>query len=305
MRAPTGEQHVLKRSTPLGDAEAIITELAASLRTLRFNGVDITEPYPESSAPPFANGIVLVPWPNRIPDGQWQLNGKTQQLDLTEPDRQNAIHGLLRNAPYRLVERTDDSVALAATVFPQHGYPFLLETTVRYQLVDDGIRVTHGIRNDSNDPAPVAIGSHPFLSIGDVPTDELTLTVRASTHFPVDARLNVSAAVPVEATDLDLRAGRTVADLELDDAFGDIEPDEGVAAFLTAPDGREVALWQDENFPFVQVFITRIFPTGDGVTTAIAIEPMTAPANAFNNGEARWVAPGETWSASWGIRYTA
>ena len=34
MRPPTGEQHVLTRTTPLGEARAIITELAASLRTL-------------------------------------------------------------------------------------------------------------------------------------------------------------------------------------------------------------------------------------------------------------------------------
>ena len=31
---------------------------------------------------------------------------------------------------------------------------------------------------------------------------------------------------------------------------------------------------------------------------------MTAPANAFNSGEGlRWLAPGETWHLSWGIRY--
>ncbi len=305
MRALTGEQFTLTKSTPLGQALAIITELGASLRTLQFGEVDLTQPYPETSTAPFANGIVLVPWPNRIPDGKWQLNGATQQLDLTEPDRNNAIHGLLRNTAYRLVERGDDSVTLGATVFPQHGYPFLLETTVRYQLVDDGLTVTHTIRNDSADAAPVAIGTHPFFRIGDVPTEELTLTVRAAAHFPVDERMNVSAAVPVAGTELDLRAGRLVGELELDDAFGELEPVDQVSAFLRAPDGRGVSLWQDENFPYVQVFITPIFPVDGRAIIAIAMEPMTAPANAFNTGEARWLQPGETWQATWGIRYTA
>jgi aldose 1-epimerase len=31
---------------------------------------------------------------------------------------------------------------------------------------------------------------------------------------------------------------------------------------------------------------------------------MTAPANAFNTGQGlRWLAPGEEWTATWGIRY--
>ena len=73
---------------------------------------------------------------------------------------------------------------------------------------------------------------------------------------------------------------------------------------LTAPDGRFVELWQDESFGFVQVFTTRLFPTAAGRHLAIAIEPMTAPPNAFNSGQGvRWLAQDESWSATWGIRY--
>jgi aldose 1-epimerase len=305
MRAPTGEQFRLTRNTPNGLAEAVIVQVAASIREFRIGGVELTEPYGEFSTPPFGDGIVLVPWPNRVEDGIWKLNGVTQQLDLTEPDKHNAIHGLLRNAAYRVIEQSDGEVTLGATVFPQHGYPFLLETSVRHELTDDGMTVTHRITNESDEPAPVAIGSHPFFQLGDVATDDLTLTVHAGTRFPVDERLNPSAEIPVDGTDYDLRAGRKVSDLNLDDAFGDVTPDNQVTAVLTAPDGRSVALWQDESFPYVQVFTTRKFPRGTGLVTAIAIEPMTAPANAFNSGQSlKWLNPGETWQAAWGIRYT-
>jgi aldose 1-epimerase len=305
MRAPTGEQFRLTRNTPNGLAEAVIVQVAASIREFRIGGAELTEPYGEFSTPPFGDGIVLVPWPNRVEDGIWKLNGVTQQLDLTEPDKHNAIHGLLRNAAYRVIEQSDGEVTLGATVFPQHGYPFLLETSVRHELTDDGMTVTHRITNESDEPAPVAIGSHPFFQLGDVATDDLTLTVHAGTRFPVDERLNPSAEIPVDGTDYDLRAGRKVSDLNLDDAFGDVTPDNQVTAVLTAPDGRSVALWQDESFPYVQVFTTRKFPRGTGLVTAIAIEPMTAPANAFNSGQSlKWLNPGETWQAAWGIRYT-
>jgi aldose 1-epimerase len=320
MRAPTGEQFVLTRSTPFGPAEAIITEVAASIRTLRINGVDLTQPYPENVPPPFGCGIVLVPWPNRIEDGLWHHDGAEQQLGLSEPELHNALHGLLVHTAYWMVSRTEDSVTLAASIFPERGYPFALETQVTYQLVDDGLTVTHEIRNEGGTSAPVAIGTHPFFRIGDVPTTDLTLTLHAATRFPVDERLNVTTEVPVEGR-YDLRAGQKVEGLKLDDAFGGVTPIDQVTATLTAPDGRTVSLWQDENFPYVQVFTTEKFPVGDNLTvmnaidpdttpqeartTAIAIEPMTAPANAFNSGQSlRWVEPEETWTASWGIRYT-
>ncbi|MDF1478266.1 aldose 1-epimerase family protein [Leifsonia sp. H3M29-4] len=297
MKAPTGEQHVITRGT----ARAVITELAASLRELSVDGVDLVQSYPEHSLPPFGEGIVLMPWPNRVEDGRWQLDGAVQQLDLTEVERNNAIHGLLRNTPYRLVERDAESVVLAADVFPQHGYPFHLETTVRYALVAQGIEVTHGVRNVGSGRAPVAVGTHPFLKIGGVPTDELTLVLNAATHFEVDARLNPIREHDVEGTEWDLRAGRLVRDLELDDAFGGVSTVGGVSALLRAPDGREVRLLQDERHGYLQAFITREFP---GAGTAIALEPMTAPANAFNSGLGlQWLEPGAAWAVGWGIQY--
>src|SRR5580698_3956159 len=119
MRPPTGEQFRLSRSTPLGLAEATITQVAASIRELRIGGTELTEPYGEFSTPPFACGIVLVPWPNRVEDGSWKLDGVRQQLDITEPALHNAIHGLLRNTAYTALEQSDDSVTLGATIYPQ------------------------------------------------------------------------------------------------------------------------------------------------------------------------------------------
>jgi aldose 1-epimerase len=42
-----------------------------------------------------------------------------------------------------------------------------------------------------------------------------------------------------------------------------------------------------------------------GRSRAVAVEPMTGPANAFNSGEGlRWLAPGESFTMSWGIDYS-
>lgn len=300
MHSPTGRQF----SLALGSVKASITEVAAGLRELSIDGVDLTEPYPDTVTPPFGDGIVLAPWPNRVRDGKWVLDGAELQLDITEVPRNNSLHGLLRSRPYELVGQTESSVTLAATIHPTHGYPFILETMVHYELVESGINVTHSFRNLSAAKAPVAVGTHPFLTIGDVPTEELVLTVHASTRFAVDERLNPTGEVPIEGTDYDLRGGRAVADLNLDDAFGGVETVDGVSASLRAPDGREVRLVQDASHGFVQVFTTREFPKNGGLGLAVAVEPMTAPPDALNSGIGlKWLEPDESWTVGWGIHY--
>jgi aldose 1-epimerase len=300
-----GEQYELTLETAGRSVRAVITEVAAAIRHLSVDGVEITAGYDDDAPPPFGCGIVLVPWPNRVRDGRWTYDGRTLQLDITEPARGNALHGLLRNTPYQLVDRTECSVTLRAQVFPQNGYPFRLDTTVRYALVPDGMQVTHTVRNVGSACAPVAVGAHPFLAIGDVPTDTLTLTVSADRHIDVDDRLNPIGMTPVDGTDWDLREGRLVATLNLDDAWSGLTMAGGGSThWLSAPDGRTVSLWADEQFGYVQVYITREFPRAGEFITAVAIEPMTAPADAFNSGEGlRWIRPGECWSMSWAIRY--
>ncbi len=90
--------------------------------------------------------------------------------------------------------------------------------------------------------------------------------------------------------------------MSLDTAFADIARGEDgrVRAVLRSPDGRRLELWAGPGFDYLQVFTTDRFPGHD---LAIAVEPMTAPANAFNSGQSlRWLEPGETWEVAVGHR---
>ena len=235
------------------------------------------------------------------------LDGAPQQLDVTEVKTGNAIHGLLRFTGYRLVEREASRVLQAATVFPQHGYPFVLETTVEHALTPDGLVVTHTVTNESAVAAPVAVGAHPYLRVGEVPVDELVLTLDASTRFVTDEAQIPVGEKPVEGTDFDLTRGRRIGELAIDHGYGGVRVTDGRSVqSLQAPDGRRVELWADASFGFVQVFTPTAFQAPEGPRRAVAIEPMTAPANALNSGEGlRWLAPGETWRLAWGIRRAA
>lgn len=292
----TGRQYEIRR----GDALAVVTELAAGLRLYSRAGVQLTETYGDDEISPGAAGITLAPWANRVEGGTWYLDGKKQQLDITEVSRNNASHGLLRNSAYNLVDESQYSVTLEATVFPQHGYPFLVRHRVQYLLAEDlGLEVRQTLINDSNAPAPFVLGAHPYVRLGDTDMEDLTLTVAAATRLVADERLIPRSAEPVSG-DSDLRTGRRVGDLDIDVALTDLAFDGGAARHtLRAPDGRSVTLWQDEACSYVHVFVTTQLP---GRPKAVALEPMTGPANAFNSGDGlRWLTPGESFTMTWGI----
>lgn len=284
---------------------AVITEVGAGLRELSVAGVALTPGYDTTTLRPFYSGVVLAPWPNRVRDGRWTLDGAPQQLDITEPENGNALHGLLCFTAYRPTEYSAAAITLGARIHPQHGYPFSLRTRVRYALTGDGLSVTHTTENLGDASAPVAVGAHPFLTIGDVAADELVLTVAADRHIDVDARLNPIGTTAVPGTGWDLRRGRRVGELDLDDCWTDLHTVDGVSTHtLRAPDGRSVSLCAGAGFDYVHVFVTRRYPGPGGCVTAVAVEPMTAAADAFNSGSGlRWLHPGRHWSASWSIRY--
>lgn len=295
--APTGRQFTIR----FGGGEAVITELAAGLRSYRRDGIDLAQSFGADEPRPVGSGMVFAPWGNRIRDGRWELDGEPQQLDLTEPRRRNAIHGLLRNTGYRVESSRDSALCLAADIFPQHGFPFRMVHTVTYALdAEGGLSVTQDLANHSDRPAPAALGAHPFLRLGEVPTADLVLTVEAETALATDDRMIPTAAVPVSG-DHDFRAGRRVGDVRVDVGLTGLTlHDDGVYRHrLQAPDGRGVGIWADPSFGYAQVFVTEKYT---GQPLAVAIEPMTAPANAFNSGDGLvWLAPREHLIGRWGI----
>ncbi|MGW8482286.1 aldose 1-epimerase family protein [Microbacterium sp. NPDC055903] len=291
--SPTGHQIHLQR----GAVSAQIAQVGASLRSLTVGGVGLVPPYPLSEPTPSCSGVVLAPWPNRVRDGEWDDDGTSRTLSITEPKLNNASHGLLRFSAYE-VTQTEASATLRATIVPQTGWPYEIATSVTYTLTDGGVAVEHTLENRTDAAAPVALGTHPFVTIDDVDPRELVLTIPAETQFETDERMLPTGTSAAPAA---LRAGVRLGDIVLDTGFTDlVRDDDGrIRHTLSAPDGRTVTLWQGEGFDFVQVYTTQGYP---GQELAVAIEPMTAPADALNSGLGiRRLLPGETWTLHWGI----
>ncbi len=294
---PTGEQFEIAA----GDVVATVTEVGAGLRAFSAAGLPYVEPFPVDARPPRGAGTVLVPWPNRTAGGRWTWNGVEQRLALSEPAAGNAIHGLLRHTFYEVVERSADTVALRARIAPQSGWPVPLAVQVRYAVAADGLSVTHVVENLGAGAVPFGVGAHPYVRAGDAATDDCTLHLAASTALPLEQGLPTGPARPAAGDD-DLSAGRPLAGLELDHAFGGCAPADGdtlVRHRLVGPGGG-VELWAEPDFRWVQVFTPADHP---GRGRAVAVEPMTCPPDALNSGtDLIILEPGESWTGSWGLR---
>lgn len=296
--SPTGEQFRLH----LGNQEAYVTEVGAHLRAYTVDGRDIIVPFGADEEPPASHGAVLAPWPNRLADGRYTFEGRTYQLPITEPDRHNALHGLVQTTRFTALEHTDERVVLTLDLEPDDGYPFPLRLQVAYDLDAGGLQVTVTATNTGNTDAPYGIGFHPWLSPGAGTVDECFLSVDAAKWIRPDDRLlpvGVEAIPPA----LDFRPGRTVATTSLDDAYAEAVFRSGRSwVRLVSPDGWASSIWMEAPLGTWQV-CTGDFPElGRYERSGVAAEPMSCAANAFNTGRDLVVlAPGGSHQVRWGL----
>jgi len=287
-----------------GDYSATVTELGAGLREFRHRDHPVIAEYGPDELPHGASGQLLAPWPNRVDGGQYTIADATYQLDLSEPDAGNAIHGLTRWAGWQQAEHTADAVRLTHVLHGHPGYPFCLELTAEYRLsADDGLQVSVTASNVGSRPAPYGTGSHPYLTTGAPVLDECELMLPAARWLPADDRgIPTGQPEDVTGTPYDFREPRLVAGTRLDHALTELTTgQDGRAWAELSSAGLRVAFWAGQGYRWLQVF------TGDTLEPAhrrraIAIEPMTCPPNSFVTGtDLLILQPGDSITHQWGI----
>ena len=137
-------------------------------------------------------------------------------------------------------------MTVATRVWPQPGYPFLLDVTAAYALDADGLSVTLTGRNAGDEALPYGVGQHPYVTAGSDLVDDAVLTVPAAAWLRTDERGLPVSTEPVDGTPWDFRAGRQIGDTVLDTPFTELDRDgEGrVVVRLALVDGTHgVDVW--------------------------------------------------------------
>lgn len=298
---PSGQQYEIHS----GEQRATIVEVGGGVREYHHAGRPVLDPYPPNAMADGAHGAPLVPWPNRLGDGRYRFDGQEYRTALTEPEKDNAIHGLLMWQPWQAGDRGPDEVTMRTRLHPQQGYPFCLDVAVHYALSPDGLTVTTTATNSGDRPAPYGCGQHPYLSPGAGLVDDAVLGFTAGTRITTDSERQLPTGTePVAGTAFDFGNPRPLATLPIDFAFTDLHrDDDGLARVrLRGADGATSELWVDESYPLIELF------TGDTLAPdrrrhGLGVEPMTCPPDAFRSGDrVIRLAPGDTAVTRWGAR---
>lgn len=298
---PSGEQFELTRDTQ----RATIVEVGAGVREYVVGEREVLQPYAVEDICDGAHGAPLIPWPNRLADGRYGFEGVEHQLALSEPTKQNAIHGLLRWRPWQASERESHRVVMSTRLYPQPGYPFVLDVSISYELGDEGLTVATTAANIGERACPYGAGQHPYISPGDGSIDDCLLELPARTRVLTDDERQLpSGSEPVQGGDFDFSRPRQLGALKIDSAFTDLvrEADGRAVTRLTRKDGSRVELWVDEHHKFIELY------SGDTLAPSrrrhgLAVEPMTCAPNAFQSGEGLVrLEPGRSLTTCWGVR---
>ena len=297
---PSGEQLEIS----LRDQRAVVVEVGGGLRSYSVAEQEILDGYGPDEQAQSGRGQLLIPWPNRLQDGSYEFDGQRHQLALTEPELSNAIHGLVRWAAWTIGERHSDLIVMKHVIHPQPGYPFTLALDVEYALGDAGLSVQTTARNLGAEACPYGCGQHPYLTVGSATVDTNELHAPGGEVLVSDERDLPAGSQPVDGTEFDFRAGRTIGATKLDNAFTNLERGEDGRARVVLRDpggGRATTLWMDESYRYVMLFTGDTRPDVD--RRSLAVEPMTCPPNAFRTGDSVIrLEPGESITTVWGIR---
>ncbi len=221
----------------------------------------------------------LSPFVCRIPEGKYQWGGTAYELSRKFIDG-SAIHGLLFNKPFRVIdEQIEEHNASLRMKYHYRrddpGYPFELTCEIVYTLQDDlTLTVETTILNLDDSAIPLADGWHPYFSLGGT-INSYELGIASRTMLEFNEKL-----IPTGNLQHDERFVHPspLNSTFLDNCFQlEAAPDSPVCTLHNPENGLTLLFFTDESYPYLQLY------TPDH-RKSIAIENLSAAPDCFNNG---------------------
>jgi aldose 1-epimerase len=134
---------------------------------------------------PKAGAFPMLPFANRLAPGGFMFRGRRVR---PEPGPQGfALHGLAHRRAWQVLQASQDSAALQLVHRPDDHWPWAFTATQSIQLGPQGLSLTLGVRNDSDEAMPLSIGWHPYHPVGDAFT-AAGLRIRAAARHDMDPK---------------------------------------------------------------------------------------------------------------------
>jgi aldose 1-epimerase len=156
----------------------------------------------------------LVPWCNRIRNGQSTYGAKPIALKPNYPSSAHTIHGTAWQRPWSVVSTTPSRAVLQID-HAKDEWPYRFTAQQIFEVdADNGLKIEMSITNLDDVAMPAGIGHHPYF----LRPDGTSLTVSLESIWESDSSLLPTHLSQPPLLDT-LRAGCLVNDLDLDNNF--------------------------------------------------------------------------------------
>lgn len=256
----------------------------------------------EARHDPTFKSAFLFPFPNRIKDGKYQFRGKQYYFECNEKERNNAIHGIMYNMPFQVIQEKTDAEQLEVSLLLEYngdhpGYPFPFFMQVNYFLdAQAGLEIEILVKNTGLEVMPAGFGWHPYYKLKSA-LAECQLSMPKCNVFHSDERMiPENLSVPYQK----FEHYETIGDYNVDACFKiqDKAPRPKLSIYDPAIDAT-LALWQENKEQELNYLVVYTPPS----RKTIAVEPMSCCTNAFNTGEGlKILAVGDTLIWKCGVR---
>lgn len=298
-----GFEEVIITNTTTQTSCAIIPEYGAALNGYFFANqqwVDGYNSWQEIEAAQY-KGVVLAPFANRIVNGKYTFEGKSYQLPINRSKEQTAIHGLLYNKPFEIID--EEALEKEACVVLSHyyegdveGYPFEFQINITYTLhIDNTLEIETIITHDNEGNIPFSLGFHPYFKVSTSKISDAIITVPPCKEILVDSALIPTGKTKVFAASTQKVEGAK-ANFDTCYELTDSKNRTFILQDKLTKKSLKVSAENDKDFPFFLLHI----PTS---RQSVAIEPMTSTTNAFNSkNKLLLLQPDKTHSFVWKIK---
>ena len=226
-------------------------------------------------------GIPLnYPYANRIDGSGYRVLGRDVRLDPDSPWLITDWNGvILHGVRWALLdwEAVEAGATFVESRLRWHRaellaiFPFPHEVNLRATLDEAGLTVETTVHANAGVDVPVSFGFHPYIGLPGVPRAHWRLVLPRMQALVLDERL-----IPIGEREDFPAYDHRLADLDFDHGFAFVTPRPRMA--IAAGD-RRIDVEFLEGFPYAQIYA----PMGRDY---ISFEPMVAPANALNTGDA-------------------
>jgi aldose 1-epimerase len=209
----------------------VLPEFGAQLKSFSVNGRELlyfSEEKFLSKEQVYSGSFNMFPTLCRLTGARYNFKGR--EIRQRKNGKDYPIHGLIRDEVLNIVRGTN-FIEASIEIDEKHpvyqGYPFPSKLLLKYQILDNGLKISFDYQNKGSQSAPFCFGVHPYWKIEG---DRRDIEIKIPCNYAPELKdlVPTGRMVKVDNTEYDLRNWKKLSEVHIDKSFyGRIKNEKG------------------------------------------------------------------------------